>query len=348
MTINFEALTTAVKALDTQAPDLSSVPDAQKDCVSRKIKVLRAEGKPQDEAVAIATSMCKSEAAKTIDFATFADVVKTIALPTEAVKSVALQAVQFDLLSLIAQKAGGAVETNEPEAEPEPAVEAVKSAVLSFKDYGLLDIDALGDEERAVYDRTYDKVFGLSNDPTKARLAAYGAVARLANGLAVKGRKTTLSYSSDSLLHHVQGGFNPLEGELQTWPMAGCSLTPTPAEPGLGPVVAEQQDDGSILIKGWAILFGDKMHRDLDKQWFGGNTDFFLEDYANAPLWWDHASDKSVRSLKLGNRSEAQVVSDYGIWMEHRISAEMPAFKVVSFDQMVTTLLGEQPEAEAA
>lgn len=44
------------------------------------------------------------------------------------------------------------------------------------------------------------------------------------------------SYSSDSIGHYVDEGFNPLDGELRTWPLAGCSLTKKPAEPGLGPV----------------------------------------------------------------------------------------------------------------
>lgn len=47
------------------------------------------------------------------------------------------------------------------------------------------------------------------------------------------------SYSSDSLAHYAQQGFNPSDGHLGEWPLAGCSLTRTPAEPGLGPVQAK-------------------------------------------------------------------------------------------------------------
>jgi len=47
------------------------------------------------------------------------------------------------------------------------------------------------------------------------------------------------AYSSDSLTHYAQQGFDPADGRLGLWPLAGCSLTRTPAEPGLGPVQAK-------------------------------------------------------------------------------------------------------------
>jgi len=46
------------------------------------------------------------------------------------------------------------------------------------------------------------------------------------------------AYSSDSLSHYAQQGYDPADGHLGLWPLAGCSLTRTPAEPGLGPVLA--------------------------------------------------------------------------------------------------------------
>lgn len=48
------------------------------------------------------------------------------------------------------------------------------------------------------------------------------------------------SYSSDSLLHHVVKGYIAPTGELSIWPLAGFSLTASPAEPGLGPVIAKR------------------------------------------------------------------------------------------------------------
>jgi HK97 family phage major capsid protein len=45
-----------------------------------------------------------------------------------------------------------------------------------------------------------------------------------------------LSYSSDSIAHYVDAGVNYANGELRMWPLAGWSLTRSPAEPGLGPV----------------------------------------------------------------------------------------------------------------
>lgn len=51
------------------------------------------------------------------------------------------------------------------------------------------------------------------------------------------------SYSSDSLLHHVVKGYVAPTGELSIWPLAGFSLTNSPAEPGLGPVIAKRASE---------------------------------------------------------------------------------------------------------
>lgn len=45
-----------------------------------------------------------------------------------------------------------------------------------------------------------------------------------------------VSYSSDSIAHYVESGFNKVDGRVDSWPMAGCSLTRHPAEDALGPV----------------------------------------------------------------------------------------------------------------
>lgn len=50
-----------------------------------------------------------------------------------------------------------------------------------------------------------------------------------------------LSYSTDSMSHYVEEGFNPQDGELAVWPLAGCSLTRQPAEPGLSRVRIRQE-----------------------------------------------------------------------------------------------------------
>lgn len=48
------------------------------------------------------------------------------------------------------------------------------------------------------------------------------------------------SYSSDSISHYVRDGYDPDTGRLGVWPMAGWSLTETPAEPGLGAVTFKE------------------------------------------------------------------------------------------------------------
>lgn len=46
-----------------------------------------------------------------------------------------------------------------------------------------------------------------------------------------------VSYSTDSIAHYVEEGFNETDGRVDSWPMAGCSLTRHPAETSLGPVI---------------------------------------------------------------------------------------------------------------
>lgn len=48
-----------------------------------------------------------------------------------------------------------------------------------------------------------------------------------------------LVYSSDSLPQYARAGYDPQSGRLGVWPIAGWSLTRTPAEPGLGPVTMQ-------------------------------------------------------------------------------------------------------------
>lgn len=45
-----------------------------------------------------------------------------------------------------------------------------------------------------------------------------------------------LTLSSDTLPQYARQGWDPVTGRLGVWPIAGWSLTKTPAEPGLGPV----------------------------------------------------------------------------------------------------------------
>ncbi len=55
-----------------------------------------------------------------------------------------------------------------------------------------------------------------------------------------------LGYSSDTLGHIMAKGYKGSTGELSVWPLAGCSLTPTPAEPALGAVVPLSDESGTI------------------------------------------------------------------------------------------------------
>lgn len=49
-------------------------------------------------------------------------------------------------------------------------------------------------------------------------------------------KRGVLYYSTDSISHVVEVGYEPEDNRLGLWFLAGCSLTQNPAEPGLGPV----------------------------------------------------------------------------------------------------------------
>lgn len=99
-----------------------------------------------------------------------------------------------------------------------------------------------------------------------------------------------------------------------------------------GLAVKARQTAEGYRVAGWAILFGDPQHRDLDQTYFGPNTNFFLDSYAHAPLWLEHGYDAQVRSLQAGYRVETEVHPEYGIWLEHQMTPDMPAFEVVDLN----------------
>lgn len=85
--------------------------------------------------------------------------------------------------------------------------------------------------------------------------------------------------------------------------------------------------NGDMLVKGWGILFGDPQRLDLDETWFGKNTQFFLEYYQDAPLWFEHGEDPLMRSWPIGRRTETQVVANHGIFITHRIDPQERIFQ---------------------
>lgn len=86
-----------------------------------------------------------------------------------------------------------------------------------------------------------------------------------------------LAYSSDSISHLVEKGYDPKDGALMNWPLAGWSVTSDPAEPALGPVVYKEfiqalKKGASKLRKDWGrkdnwntpIDAGGPSNEDLD------------------------------------------------------------------------------------
>lgn len=220
-----------------------------KDCVSSKVSKLVGEGYEQDQAVAIAINMCEKgmspedEATWLRNFSEYlprvADLQRTMLLADGAVTRANM--------ALAVKAANGKVyvegwamlfsdaerldlqETYFP-PDTETLLEFYKTAPLFWE-------HANGDMPigtRSAY-KLYPGVgIWLEHelDPTHPRYKQ--TLADIEAG--------RLSYSTDSMSHYVEEGYNPQDGELAVWPVAACSLTRQPAEPGLSRVRIKHPD----------------------------------------------------------------------------------------------------------
>lgn len=220
------------------------MPSPFKGCVEDKIPKLINEGYPQDQAVAIAYSMCSGKAFDSDDerdlwLRTFARVYADTA-DYEKSAIAADGMIARDRMAMAVKAATG-----------EPMVEGW--AIL-FTDTEQRDLDntyfskdtALLLDQYPTAPLWYEHQDGAS--PVGERVAyevhEYGvwlahklyADHPLYERIVGMIQRNELSYSTDSLGHYVNEGYNAIDGALTVWPLAGCSLVHNPAEPGLGRV----------------------------------------------------------------------------------------------------------------
>jgi len=99
------------------------------------------------------------------------------------------------------------------------------------------------------YEHGWDSDYGFEPIGKRHRLELYGFGVWVAHVLwpdhpllartLQEIERGALAYSSDSLSHYAEQGFNRATGEMRMWPLAGWSLTKEPAEESLGPVTLE-------------------------------------------------------------------------------------------------------------
>jgi hypothetical protein len=91
--------------------------------------------------------------------------------------------------------------------------------------------------------------------------------------------------------------------------------------------LATKSTKDGITIAGWAIMFGDPVVKDLDRTYFASKeTQFNIDHYPRAPLWWMHCQDPAYGVSVIGERTVAQVY-EHGIWMEHKLYTDHPLFE---------------------
>ena len=252
---------------------------ALKDCISDKIRILLAEGKPRDEAIAIAYSMC-GEASKTLlddalkaEIGALYDALARADAPTpphgmSGEDAAQWRAVYRDALAethdeLLAETAAwGALHKDDVlhrlgrKSAAGEGYDLIRGWAMLFTDADDPDVDDQffdGDTETLLdyypnaplwYEHGEDAAYGWRPIGQRAAAREFRRGVVLEHRLYHDDPQYTrtaqeiddglLTYSTDSILHYVEQGFNPQTGRLGVWFAAGCSLTKRPAEPALG------------------------------------------------------------------------------------------------------------------
>lgn len=230
-------------------------------CVSNKISKLVGEGYSQDQAVAIAINMCEKgmspedEATWLRNFSEYLprinDLTRTMLLADGAVTR-ANMALAVKAANGKVYVEGWAMLFSDAERldlqdtyfppDVETLLEYYKGAPL-FWEHGNGDMP-IG--KRSAY-KLYPGIgIWLEHELDPAHPRYKQTLADIEAG--------RLSYSTDSMSHYVEEGYNPQDGELAVWPAAACSLTRQPAEPGLSRVRLKQE---LVTTAGRSVSFGD-------------------------------------------------------------------------------------------
>lgn len=94
----------------------------------------------------------------------------------------------------------------------------------------------------------------------------------------------------------------------------------------MGLKVNKAADNGPTIVRGWAIMFGDSTVRDTHKTYFDKSTDYMLDYYTDAPLWYEHMRDKHYGLDPIGRRTAVQKHDEFGVWMEHELFEDHPLY----------------------
>lgn len=89
--------------------------------------------------------------------------------------------------------------------------------------------------------------------------------------------------------------------------------------------LAIKANGNHTLIEGWAVLYGDPTFKDLSGTYFDERTDYLLDYYANAPLWYQHGDDDAYTTRPIGQRVAATKTS-IGIYMKHALDPDHPHY----------------------
>ncbi len=81
----------------------------------------------------------------------------------------------------------------------------------------------------------------------------------------------------------------------------------------------------SGLVEGWGAMFGSPEVKDTDNIYFHPDTDFLLDYYQRAPLFFEHCQDAQYGVLPIGERVSV-VKHAHGLWVAHRLYEEHPLY----------------------
>lgn len=101
-----------------------------------------------------------------------------------------------------------------------------------------------------------------------------------------------------------------------------------PAPLNLTAVKAISQDDKSVTVGGYLLLWGDPKHKDLRGDYFTPTTNLWLEQYKAAPCMFHHGLDDKVGMEVMGHRLESGV-DEKGAWVKDWLDKSAKYWKFV-------------------
>ncbi len=90
-------------------------------------------------------------------------------------------------------------------------------------------------------------------------------------------------------------------------------------------IAVNQNDDGTVIVKGWGMKFTGVDDPDFYGTHFSTLTELLAEYYRDAPLWYEHGLDLDYGYKPIGRRHAVEIYA-FGVWAEHILFPDHPLY----------------------